>query len=68
VGFLRTGLRENVLLQAKACQAGDARPAVDVPAGAMQNPLGQEPGRNWVLVHLVLRNGREYVVAFWKMK
>jgi hypothetical protein len=30
-----------MLLQAKACQAGDARPAIDVPAGAMQNPLGR---------------------------
>lgn len=33
--------RENVLLQAKVCQSGNAGPAVNVLAGAMQNTLGQ---------------------------
>ncbi|MCV7426867.1 sensor domain-containing protein [Mycobacterium montefiorense] len=39
--FNQTRLRENVLLQAKVCQAGNAGPAVNVLAGAMQNALGQ---------------------------
>jgi len=39
--FNQTRLRENVLLQAKVCQSGNAGPAVDVLAGAMQNALGQ---------------------------
>jgi PknH-like extracellular domain len=39
--FTTTRLRENVLLQAKVCQAGNAGPAVNVLAGAMQNTLGQ---------------------------
>ncbi|BBZ46942.1 sensor domain-containing protein [Mycobacterium parmense] len=39
--FDQTRLRENVLLQAKVCQAGNAGPAVNVLAGAMQNALGQ---------------------------
>jgi len=39
--FVQTRLRENVLLQAKVCQSGNAGPAVDVLAGAMQNTLGQ---------------------------
>ncbi|HLR98768.1 sensor domain-containing protein [Mycolicibacillus parakoreensis] len=39
--FSQTRLRENVLLQAKVCQAGNGGPAVDVLAGAMQNSLGQ---------------------------
>ena len=39
--FVQTRLRENVLLQAKVCQSGNAGPAVNVLAGAMQNELGQ---------------------------
>lgn len=39
--FVQTRLRENVLLQAKVCQSGNAGPAVSVLAGAMQNALGQ---------------------------
>jgi hypothetical protein len=39
--FTTTRLRENVLLQAKACQPGNGGPAVNVLAGAMQNTLGQ---------------------------
>lgn len=39
--FDQTRLRENVLLQAKVCQSGNAGPAVNVLAGAMQNILGQ---------------------------
>ncbi|MGZ4515351.1 MAG: sensor domain-containing protein [Mycobacterium sp.] len=39
--FNETRLRENVLLQAKVCQSGNAGPAVNVLAGAMQNALGQ---------------------------
>lgn len=39
--FDQTRLRENVLLQAKVCQSGNAGPAVNVLAGAMQNTLGQ---------------------------
>lgn len=39
--FNQTRLRENVLLQAKVCQSGNAGPAVNVLAGAMQNSLGQ---------------------------
>ncbi|MBS9535442.1 sensor domain-containing protein [Mycobacterium sp. M1] len=39
--FNQTRLRANVLLQAKVCQTGNAGPAVDVLAGAMQNILGQ---------------------------
>jgi hypothetical protein len=39
--FTQTRLRENVLLQAKVCQAGNGGPAVNVLAGAMQNTLGQ---------------------------
>ncbi|OSC40214.1 sensor domain-containing protein [Mycobacterium decipiens] len=39
--FVQTRLRENVLLQAKVCQSGNAGPAVSVLAGAMQNTLGQ---------------------------
>jgi hypothetical protein len=39
--FDQTRLRENVLLQAKVCQPGNAGPAVNVLAGAMQNALGQ---------------------------
>src|ERR1700744_932249 len=39
--FIQTRLRENVLLQAKVCQSGNAGPAVNVLAGAMQNALGQ---------------------------
>jgi hypothetical protein len=39
--FNQTRLRENVLLQAKVCQSGNAGPAVSVLAGAMQNALGQ---------------------------
>jgi hypothetical protein len=39
--FFQTRLRENVLLQAKVCQSGDAGPAVNALAGAMQNALGQ---------------------------
>jgi hypothetical protein len=39
--FVQTRLRENVLLQAKVCQSGNAGPAVGVLAGAMQNALGQ---------------------------
>ena len=39
--FTQTRLRENVLLQAKVCQSGNAGPAVNVLAGAMQNTLGQ---------------------------
>ncbi|OBJ62759.1 sensor domain-containing protein [Mycobacterium sp. 1423905.2] len=39
--FVQTRLRENVLLQAKVCQSGNAGPAVNVLAGAMQNALGQ---------------------------
>lgn len=38
--FVQTRLRENVLLQAKVCQSGNAGPAVNVLAGAMQNTLG----------------------------
>jgi hypothetical protein len=39
--FTQTRRRENVLLQAKVCQSGNAGPAVNVLAGAMQNTLGQ---------------------------
>jgi hypothetical protein len=39
--FTQTRLRENVLLQAKVCQAGNGGLAVNVLAGAMQNTLGQ---------------------------
>jgi hypothetical protein len=39
--FDQTRLRENALLQAKVCQSGNAGPAVNVLAGAMQNALGQ---------------------------
>lgn len=39
--FTQTRLRENVLFQAKVCQAGNGGPAVNVLAGAMQNTLGQ---------------------------
>ena len=39
--FTQTRLRENVLLQAKVCQSGNAGPAVNVLAGAMQNTLAQ---------------------------
>lgn len=39
--FNQTRLRENVLLQAKVCQSGNAGPAVNVLAGAMQNALSQ---------------------------
>lgn len=39
--FVQTRLRENVLLQAKVCQSGNAGLAVNVLAGAMQNALGQ---------------------------
>ncbi len=39
--FVTTRKRENVLLQAKVCQSGNAGPAVNVLAGAMQNTLGQ---------------------------
>ena len=39
--FNTTRKRENVLLQAKVCQSGNAGPAVNVLAGAMQNTLGQ---------------------------
>ena len=39
--FNQTRLRSNVLLQAKVCQSGNAGPAVNVLAGAMQNTLGQ---------------------------
>jgi hypothetical protein len=39
--FNQTRLRDNVLLQAKVCQSGNAGPAVNVLAGAMQNALGQ---------------------------
>ncbi|ULP47324.1 sensor domain-containing protein [Mycolicibacter virginiensis] len=39
--FTQTRLRANVLLQAKVCQTGNAGPAVNVLAGAMQNSLGQ---------------------------
>ena len=39
--FTQTRKRENVLLQAKVCQSGNAGPAVNVLAGAMQNTLGQ---------------------------
>ena len=39
--FVQTRLRENVVLQAKVCQSGNAGPAVNVLAGAMQNSLGQ---------------------------
>lgn len=39
--FNQTRLRANVLLQAKVCQSGNAGPAVDVLAGAIQNALGQ---------------------------
>ncbi|MUL49287.1 sensor domain-containing protein [Mycobacterium sp. CBMA293] len=39
--FVQTRLRDNVLLQAKVCQSGNAGPAVNVLAGAMQNSLGQ---------------------------
>lgn len=39
--FFQTRLRENVLLQAKVCQSGNAGPAVNVLAGAMQNIVGQ---------------------------
>lgn len=38
--FVQTRLRDNVLLQAKVCQSGNAGPAVNVLAGAMQNTLG----------------------------
>jgi PknH-like extracellular domain len=37
----QTRRRENVLLQAKVCQSGNAGPAVNVLTGAMQNALGQ---------------------------
>nr|WP_144208400.1 sensor domain-containing protein [Mycobacterium tilburgii] len=39
--FTQTRLRENVVLQAKVCQFGNAGPAVNVLAGAMQNALAQ---------------------------
>jgi hypothetical protein len=39
--FTTTRKRENVLLQAKVCQSGNAGPAVNALAGAMQNTLGQ---------------------------
>lgn len=39
--FTQTRLRVNVLLQAKVCQSGNAGPAVNVLAGAMQNSLGE---------------------------
>ncbi|MFG1931824.1 sensor domain-containing protein [Mycobacterium sp. NPDC048908] len=39
--FTTTRKRDNVLLQAKVCQSGNAGPAVNVLAGAMQNTLGQ---------------------------
>ncbi len=39
--FTTTRRLENVLLQAKVCQSGNAGPAVNVLAGAMQNTLGQ---------------------------
>jgi PknH-like extracellular domain len=39
--FNQSRLRENVLLQAKVCQSGNAGPAVNALAGAMQNTLGQ---------------------------
>ena len=39
--FTQTRLRENVLLQAKVCQAGNGGLAANVLAGAMQNALGQ---------------------------
>ncbi|MBV9318696.1 MAG: sensor domain-containing protein [Mycobacterium sp.] len=39
--FTQTRLRDNVLLQAKVCQSGNAGPAVNALAGAMQNTLGQ---------------------------
>jgi len=39
--FTTTRKRENVVLQAKVCQSGNAGPAVNVLAGAMQNTLGQ---------------------------
>ena len=39
--FVTTRKRENVLLQAKVCQSGNAGPAVNVLAGAMQNTLGE---------------------------
>jgi len=39
--FVTTRKRENVLLQVKVCQSGNAGPAVNVLAGAMQNTLGQ---------------------------
>lgn len=39
--FNQTRLRENVVLQAKVCQSGNAGPAVNVLAGAMENALGQ---------------------------
>lgn len=39
--FVTTRRLENVLLQAKVCQSGNAGPAVNVLAGAMQNTLGQ---------------------------
>lgn len=39
--FNQTRLRTNVVLQAKVCQSGNAGPAVNVLAGAMQNSLGQ---------------------------
>ena len=39
--FTQIRKRENVLLQAKVCQSGNAGPAVNVLAGAMQNTLGQ---------------------------
>jgi hypothetical protein len=39
--FNQTRLRANVVLQAKVCQSGNAGPAVNVLAGAMQNSLGQ---------------------------
>lgn len=39
--FDQTRLLQNVVLQAKVCQSGNAGPAVNVLAGAMQNALGQ---------------------------
>lgn len=39
--FVQSRLRENVLLQAKVCQSGNAGPAVNVLAGAIQNALLQ---------------------------
>ncbi|WP_420109847.1 sensor domain-containing protein, partial [Mycolicibacter arupensis] len=39
--FNQTRLRTNVVLQAKVCQSGNAGPAVNELAGAMQNSLGQ---------------------------